>query len=319
MLEILSIAKISYKKMISLLFYILCIAIILLIIRFIYISIDWPIDNNLTPKEIVNSGYTYLIFGSQKNNGIELFDLRKEKLIPFIIPEKNNIKYKLPVVAKTGKGFCIRKDETDINNIKDAIVNFDVNLLQYKIVESLSMQRCYSLSISSDERKLAFIYTLVKQGTPMIGIFDVSQGLIKKNITIEYRFGTDTTDIIWEPDNEHIVIRDRASKLPSVEINYKTGASRNILPEYPRYYKDNFSISEDTEGKIYFADKKKNIRYKIKAGHSYILSRDDRYLVYGWARGMDRETLTIMDIETQKKYQIKLNDHPGTVLGLALW
>ena len=153
----------------------------------------------------------------------------------------------------------------------------------------------------------------------MLGIYDISQGLIEKQITIEYRFATDSEDILWKPDNEHIEIRDRSSKLPAVEINYKTEKYRNELPEYPRYYNGDFIIFEDADGKIYFVNQKKNIRYKIKAGHSYSLSRDNRYLVYGWARGMDRETLTIMDIETQKKYQIKFKNHPGTVLGLALW
>lgn len=319
MLNILSTAKISYKKFISYLFCIGCLTVLFLIVRFFYVAIDWPIVNNLTSQEIISSGFKYMVFGSQNSNGIDLYDIKNEKFIQFILPENKKTRYLLPVITKSGRGYCIRKDVTDINNIKDAIVAIDVNRLQYKNVDNLSMQRCYGLSISSDERKLAFIYTLAKQGTPMIGIYDISQGLIEKHIAIEYRFGTDAEDIIWKPDNEHIVIRDRASKLPAVEINYKTEAYRKILPEYPRYYKGNFIIFEDADGKTYFVDQKKNIRYKIKTGHSYSLSRDNRYLVYGWARGMDRETLTIMDIETQKKYEIKLNDHPGTVLGLALW
>jgi hypothetical protein len=135
---------------------------------------------------------------------------------------------------------------------------------------------------------------------------------------LEDRFATDSIDVLWDSSNEYVVIRDRTRKLPAIQVNFKTELSSYIVNGYPRYYHDNLAIMEDAGGKIYFVDHNKELEYSAKSGHFYSISRDGRYLIYGWSRGMDRETLTIEDVETQKKYQIKLNDL-GTVLGLALW
>ena len=137
MLNILSDAKMSYNKLISYLFCIGCLTALFLIVRFFYVAIDWPIDNNLTSQEIISYGFKYMVFGSQNTNGIDLYDIKNEKFIRFIIPENKKIRYILPVINKSGRGYCIRKDETDINHIKDAIVAIDVNHLKYNIVRSL--------------------------------------------------------------------------------------------------------------------------------------------------------------------------------------
>lgn len=58
---------------------------------------------------------------------------------------------------------------------------------------------------------------------------------------------------------------------------------------------------------------------KNATGHSFSLSPDGKFVVLGWLRGLGFETLAIIEISSNRRLDIRLKNHPSTVLGLALW
>lgn len=286
----------------------------------------WSEDkiNNLTADEIVESGHSYLIFGSQSTSGIELYDLKQKKFINFIIPTSKDTIYKDVVVGISGKGYCIGL--TDIFNNdsrKIELISFDLNLQNKHSAENLPIKKYATLSLSPDENKLAIVYASSLDSPYVIGIYNVATRNIETTFPVDSRYETPLS-IAWKSDNKTIAIWSTLiNGQPAVEIDTTTGQSHSI-GNFPIEYKGNYMILMDSKKEsVYSQDlssgEKHTIVEKNATGHSFSVSKDGKYVVFGWLRGLGgAETITVMEIKSRRRLQIKTT-HTGTVLGLALW
>jgi len=278
--------------------------------------------NTLPVDEIVASGHKYLIFGSQDTNGIELYDLKQKKFIPFLIPAKKDIIYRDPVVGTSGKGYCIRLTgifDTASNTVD--LISFDLNFLNHQPARSLQIKKYAAFALSPDEKKIALVYATSLDSPYLIGIYNIAKGKIENTFSVDSRFET-PLGIVWKSDNKTVVIWSALmSSPPAVEIDAKTGQSQNI-DNFPLDYKGKYMLAMDGKKEtIYFQDlssgEKHIIVKKNATGHSFSISRDGKYVVLGWLRGLGAETLTVMEIKSKRRFQLKTTE--GTVLGLVLW
>ncbi|MGA1871984.1 MAG: hypothetical protein ACMUJM_26000 [bacterium] len=310
------------KKYIIALFYIAILSLITIYI----INKYWNTFDNILPDELISKGYKYIIFGSQRTNTIELYDLKKGSFIELLPPNKDiDSRFLEPVIGISGIGYCIKeKSRFNIKNKVGELITFSLQTLKYRRIDTVNIFNTYAnLALSDNEQKLAFIFSHNLQSIPVLGILDTTDEIIKENISIDKRFLKNPIQLIWKPDNKNIVIWDTLSGLPAVEINTFTGESK-IIDYYPfDYYKDQYIlVSGAHKENICLFDLKQNKKHRIcYAGHTMKFSRDGKYFVSGRGRGIGSfETLEIIDImDFKKRFQVKMDDHPSTSLGLDIW
>lgn len=282
--------------------------------------------SDLSADKIVSSGYKYLIFGSQRTNGIELYDLQGNKFIPLLTPKDKETRYIMPVVGDSGKGFCIKQDSIFLEKRRDEIISFDLNTLQSTSTGLIIKQQYENLALSHEEERLAFVYSTSLDSPPKLGVYNIADRKIEKSFDIDRRFFEMPIIIVWKPDNKGIVLWSTMispTPPPPTEIEIASGTSK-ILDENPYDYKGKYILATDRKQKaVYLKNIVTGVRKTIvknnNTGHSFNLSRDGKYVTYGWLRGLGFETLTIVDLESQQNFQLKMDDHPSTVLGLVLW
>lgn len=317
------------EKILKIAFSVLLYGAILFILALIILAIlegVRPLQNDLPPNDIISSGYKLLAFGSQNSDGIELYELKGGKITAFLIPKNKNVRYIKPVVGKSGKGYCIKEENTfDIGKKTDQIIAFNLNTFKHQPTKTIIRQRYAKLAISPDEAKLAFIFVSAKDSVPLLGVYNPDKDRIEKTFPVDKIFYEVPIEILWKSDNKSVVMWSTlVGGPPAVEINTETGRSHQ-LDNFPLDFNGKYMLAMDgnKEG-VYLqnleSEEKQIIVKKIVTEHSFILSRDGKFVIYGWLRGTGGfETLAIMDIKTKRKFQIKLENHPSTVLGLALW
>jgi len=312
------------KRILSVLFYIAIIAFLIVVINFIILNIEWPLKNDLSPGELISSGYRYIVFGSQNLNGIALYDLESEKIIPFIISKDRRIRYVNPVVGKSGKGYCIKEENIFKSKMKkNEIITFDLNTLKKGTTKVIIKQEYANISISPDETKLAFIFASVENKTPLLGIFNTKTENIEKTLPVYKHFFTSPVRIVWKSNTEIIIWSKLKEGPPALEYDIVSGRS-HMIDNFPLDYKNSLLLALDRKKESVYVQnletgKKKVLVRNNATGHDFSLSSDGNYVLYGWLRGMGIETLTVTNIKSGEKYQIKLKKHPSTVLGLSIW
>lgn len=287
------------------------------------IFFEWYIANvnNLLVDDIVATGHRYLVFGSQKTNGIELYDLKQQKLIHFLVPAEKDFIYSDPVIGASGKGFCMKHAKIfDPASGAIELISFDLNLLRYQTIGNLPMRKYEAFSLSPDETKLAIVYAISLDSPYLMGIYDIAAGRMEKTFSFD-SFKT-SEEILWKTDNRNVVLWSTLIDGPSaMEIDTETGKLRT-LENFPLDYKGKYMIAMDSRKKsVYMQDLEsgeKQVIVKDNAtGHAFSLSRNGQYVIFGWLRGLGAETLTIMEAKSKRKFQLKTTE--GIVLGLALW
>jgi len=315
-----------FKRILTMIFYGVSMIFFATVVIFVISSIEWPLRNDLPKKEIVSSGYKFLIFGNQNFKGLELYDFESGKFKPFLVPENNAIRYVEPVIGESGKGYCIKEENPfDLKNRKDEIITFDMKTLEKRCTRTVIRQKYANLAISSDEKRLAFIFSPTDNNIPLLGLYDTVKEKIEKAFPIDRSFFENPIKILWKPDNKSIVIwTTLANGPPAIEFDIELGSSYKI-DNFPLAYKHEYMLAmDDKKESVYLLNlesgNKETLIKKNVTGHSFSLSRDGKYFVYGWLRGIGGfEILTIMDIKTKRELQISLKKHPSTVSGLALW
>jgi len=293
-------------------------------IFFLIVGCNSSLLENLTSDEIMSSGYRYLIFGSQTTNGVQLYDFRSKRFVSLLVPGNKSVRYMEPVVGKSGKGFCIKEENTfDFERKKNEIIVFDLNTLESRSIRTILKQRYSNLALSPDETKLALIFISSTNASPLLGIFNVVEESMGQTFPVDKRFIENPITILWKPDSRGVVIWDSITGLPAVEIDALTGHSK-MVEDYPLDYKNGYMLVMGKESKNLFihnlgTNKRHLLKIKHRTAHALTLSRDGKYLIYGWLRGKGFETLTIMEVQSGKRFQIKMDNHPSTILGLTLW
>lgn len=179
------------------------------------------------PVEIISSDYKFLIFGSQNSHGIELYDLKLGKFIPFLIPEgdgKNvDVRYVDPVVGKSGKGFCLL-EKNIFQRRKAEVIKFDLGTLQSHPTKIILKQPYASgLALSYDEKRLALVQAASFADSPILSIYDLQEEKIEKTFAVDQRFLSDSINIVWNEDNKGIVLWDNITQFPAIKIDTITG------------------------------------------------------------------------------------------------
>ena len=316
------------KRIVTMLFYGVAIIFFAITVFFIISSIEWPLRNDLPRKEVVLSGYKFLIFGNQNFKGLELYNLESGQFKSFLVPENNVIRYVEPVIGESGKGYCIKEENPfDLKNRKDEIISFDLKTLEkrYTNTKTVIKQKYANLAISPDEIRLAFIFSPIDNNIPLLGIYDTVQEKIEQTFPIDRSFFENPIKILWKPDNKSIVIwTTLANGTPAIEFDIELGRPHKI-DNFPLTYEHEYMLGMDSKKESVFLlnienGKKETLIKKNATGHSFSLSRDGKYFIYGWLQGIGGfEILTIRDIKSKRELQISLKKHPGTVSGLALW
>lgn len=288
-----------------------------------------PKQETLRSSDIVQSGYRYLVFGNQNTDGIELYDIKNGQFNPFLVGDKTKlVRYINPVIGKSGKGFCVRTEwMPGTTKAKVELVSIDITArthanLPIATKDSFSNE----LALSSDEKLLAVILNKTPDAEPRLGIIDVTRHKMIATFVIDKRFAENRTKLMWKQDNKTIVLWDIDTGLAGVEINAITGTT-NPLDIYPLDFKSNFLLAYETSKQeyLYLLDTvsgvKKSVGNEHRTAHSFSLSSDGKYLIYGWLRGFGGfENLVIRDLNSDKEMPVKMiPDHASTVIGLAIW
>jgi len=280
-------------------------------------------SKKIKPQELISEGYHFLLYASQTNNSIELYDFESERPRILLSSKENNIEYLAPVIGNSGKCFFVKK----VNRFEEGknysdIIQYDTkNNLHEEI--GLRIINIYSkLALSPEENKIAFVLKeTYESDETKLGVYDLEKKLLVEKIDIGNRFYDNPIILTWLPDNETVQIGDTITGKSALEINTKTGVQKNIK-EFPLYYTEKHKLIKGDDD-IYLEDLETQIKIPLnishKTAHSFSLSKDGKYLVYGWLRGKGFETLVIKDLTSNRKFQLKMDDHPGTVLGLAMW
>lgn len=278
-------------------------------------------------KEIVESGYQYLVYGSQNSNGIEVYDIKNDKFIPIITPEKFEVRFENPVIGRSGKGYCVRIESIEGSmKARANIVSFDIISRTHNLIKTLMINEFNTkMALSPNEKMLSLIVSGQEDSNPVLTIIDTADMKIIHKIVIDERFYQSQVIMTWKPDNKNILLWDAFTDLPAVEININTGAMKE-LGYLPLDCKDDVALvaSDRMLSRVYLVNlktgNKADIDLYYKTAHSLSLSSDAKYLIYGWLRGIGGfESLVVRDIQSQKEFQLKLKNHPSTVMGLSLW
>lgn len=283
--------------------------------------------NNSLPGELVANGYKYILFGSQRTNGIEVYDLGKNQFIDLLKSEDKNIRYFSPVVDNSGIGYCIEeKYPLDAKKVAK-IIEFDLHNMRIVKKYADNIYNNYvNLALSSDGKRLAYITSRgFRQGqtAPYLTIFDTKKKMIVKKIAIDKRFSDNPTKLIWMPDSETVVMWHTVTWLPAVGINIKTQQTQTIKYPYPlAFYQDKYVALIERDKTLMPAkiiDLKRNKDFLLPYGvHTVRLSRDGKYVVSA-SISSNGEIITITDTENfGKKFDVKLHNY-GTVLGMDIW
>jgi len=284
---------------------------------------DGMTNMELEHELLVSSGYKYLVYGNQNSNGIALYDLKLRNEKQLIVPPVKEDRLVQPVIGKSGVGYCIQESFLfDYVKKQGKLIRFNLNDFQHEPVELTLKQLYANLALSPDENKLAFIYIPSSSQEPALGIFNIKNGEIEKNYRVKERYYSNPVILRWRSDNKTLVFHDTHTGLPGMEIDTSTGDSK-VIPEFYLDFYEDYSLKEDQKSREVFVEGVSGHINKIHLLHatrySLSFSREGKYLVYGWIRGKGSAVLTILDIKSQKFLEINLENHPGTVLGLALW
>ena len=284
----------------------------------------------LSVEELLSHGFKYLVFGSQNTDGIEIYDFKKGNFVSLLIPEQKEAKqrearYLEPIVGMSGKGFCIKeKDIFNFNKKEGQLITFDLKTFKSNSTGIRLKQIYANLAISSNEKWLASVYFNDANLLPVLGIISTNEQKIKKEFPVDKRFYDNPIVIFWTPDNNNIILWDTITGHPAIEIDTSSG-SKSTLNNFPLDMKDNIILLENKENNnIIVMDsnsqqQKQTIIKQNSTGHSFKLSNDGQYMVFGWLSGFGFETLSVMELSSKISFNIKLKNHASTVLGLSLW
>ncbi len=307
-----TLSKVNYRRLV-------------VVLLMIILGCDRTLDNKLSTKEIISAGHRYIVFGSQRTGGIELFDFRDAQFHSLIsTPDINIRQYMMPVVAANGKGFCIKQEHTfNAEKKTNEIIAFDLNTLENKSTGIKIKMSYANLAISHDSNKLAFVFKQYSNDKPSLGILNINKNKISRIISVDERFAEYPVKTIWKPDGQTVVIWDTITDQPAIEIN-TTNNRTKLIAEYPLDFKNDLALFMDRASKSYYLlepqnKKQTSVDINHVTAHSFKISRDGKFLLYGWLKGKGFETLVIRKIGTDREYQIALDNHPSTVLGLDIW
>ena len=254
-------------------------------------------SNRIDPSELLKNGYKYILFGSQRTDGIEFYNLGNKTFKPFLRKE-NGQKFLGPVVGSTGRGYCLRETDNLVAQEEICLVLFDLKADELQQASEFCFRRGYSdiVALSFDNQRIAFTY-YDNNSKSCLGIYNLNTSKLEKSILIENRFLENPVRLVWKPNNNSVVLWQRTSNKLADEINVLTGEITPISYYPLDYFQDKFVLIANQKNRgIYLKDLERNIQYKLKENwHTIKFSRDGKYLVAGRLRGKGFETLAVID------------------------
>lgn len=289
-------------------------------------------DNGIR-EQLVVTGYKYIVFGSQRTNGIELYDFNKNSFIDFISSKDNKVRYLSPVVGRTGVGYCIEEKNTfegERRTIK--LMSFDLRTMKYQRIETEEINNAYPLlALSSDGQKIAYISSpnYKQADTAYLAIFDTATKRITKKVAVDKGYLEYPTKIVWLPDNISIAIW---TWHPAEEVNTITEKIRPITDEFKILSKHPYPIAFCQDKYIAVLDRDEKTmptliidvnsnkeHFLENSVHNVIFTYDGKYIISGIKSDLVGEFIRITTSEDfSRKYDIKLHES-GTILGLSIW
>lgn len=277
--------------------------------------------SNLTRDELASAGFHGLVFGSQRSEGIQTYDLATGKFVE-IISSRGEGRYILPRIARTGRGVCLKDSRYG------EVINFDLNAGSYAPLKNLPRTQYHQLlALSHDGNSVALLFNRVDgEFTPILGVYDLTSGQLAKTYELGDYLKETPASVLWAPDDKSLMIVWRAyTKIPTVRVEISSGRSVELPYHIEAFKGDGRALIRGEKSQLFMLDQGTGAMEAIDAvsevntSHDFSFSQDGKYLSYGWLRGKGFETLCVIELSSGRRFQLNLDDHPGTVLGLALW